>query len=139
MAGWPHMDRTRGEWSENFRIKVATSILPPLESRSWEMRNLSMRETVERVLDLPLLKVNSFIDIFRKLSSFHASINLYWSVRWCLVTAFFLCIQRFLASLPCSVSSQWLKSPPRMKWSTIIFASLNRFHIDALLFEEQAT
>jgi hypothetical protein len=30
-----------------------------------------------------LSKVNSFADIFRKLSSFHASIRLYWSVRRC--------------------------------------------------------
>ncbi len=58
------MDKTRGEWSKNFRIEMATSILLPLESRSWEIKNLSMREIVERALDLLLLKVNSFVDIF---------------------------------------------------------------------------
>ncbi len=133
------MDRTRGEWSENFRIKVATSILPPLESRSWETKNLFLREIAERMPDLPLSKVNSFMDIFQKLSSFHASISLYWSVRWCHATTSLLCNQRFLASLPRSIFSQWLKSPPRMKWLIVIFASLHRFHIDALLFEEQVT
>jgi hypothetical protein len=35
-----------------------------------------------------------------------------------------------------SVSSQWLKSPPRMKWSAARFASFNHFHIDGLSFEE---
>jgi hypothetical protein len=38
------MDRTRGEWFENFWIKTVASILSPLESKSWETRNLSMRE-----------------------------------------------------------------------------------------------
>ncbi len=57
------MDRTKGEWSENFRIKATASILPPLESRSWELRNLSMRGTAECAPDLPLLKENSFADI----------------------------------------------------------------------------
>jgi hypothetical protein len=69
------MDRTKGEWSENFYIEVATSILPPLESRSWEMKNLSMRDTAEHAPDLPLSKVNSFADIFRKLSSFHVPLG----------------------------------------------------------------
>jgi hypothetical protein len=32
-----------------------------------------------------------------------------------------------------------LKSPPRLKWSATRFVSLNHFHIDAFLFEEQAT
>ncbi len=139
MIGWPHMDRTRGEWSENFRIRVATSILPSLESRSWEMRNLSMCETAKLALDLPLSKVNSFTDIFRKLSSYHASIKPYWSVKWCHAVASLLCIWRFLATPPHSISFQWFKSPPRMKWLAIRFASLNYFHIDALSFEEQAT
>ncbi len=71
------MDRTKGEWFENFQIKVAASILPPLESRSWETRNLSMHGTADHAPDLPLSKVNSFADIFRKLSSFHASIRSY--------------------------------------------------------------
>ncbi len=132
------MDRTRGDWSENFWIEVVASILPPLESRSWETKNLSMHETAKHAPDLPLSKVNSFADIFRKLSSCHASIKPYWNVKWCHVAASFLCIRRFPVTLPRSVSSQWLKSPPRMKWSATRFASLNRFHIDVLSFEEQA-
>jgi hypothetical protein len=75
------MDKTKGKCFENFRIKVAASILPPLKLRSWETRNLFMHETVERVLDLSLSKVNSFVDIFQKLSSFHATIKPYWNVR----------------------------------------------------------
>ncbi len=138
MACWPHMDTTRGEWSENFRIKVAASILPPFKSKSWETRNLFMCETTEPASNLPLSKVNSFADIFRKLSSFHVSIRSYWSVRWCHAAAYLLCIRCFPATPPRSVSSQWLKSPPRMKWSTARFVSLNRFRIVALLFEEQA-
>ncbi len=139
MAGWPHMDRTRGEWSKNFQIEVAASILPPLKSRSWETRNLFMHETTKRTPDLPLSKVNSFADIFWKQSSFHATISPYWNVRWCHATTSLLCIWRFLATLPHSVSSQWLKSPPRMKWLATRFISLNHFHIDVLSFEEQAT
>jgi hypothetical protein len=77
MVDWPHMDRTKGEWSKNFRIEVAASILPPLESRSWETRNLSMCEIAKCALDLPLLNINSFADIFQKLSSYHASIRPY--------------------------------------------------------------
>lgn len=64
------MVRTRGEWSESLQTEVATSILPPLMSRSWEMKNLCMYKTVEHTLDLPLSKVNSFVDIFQKLSNF---------------------------------------------------------------------
>jgi hypothetical protein len=131
------MDRTRGEWFENFQIKVAASIVPPLESRSWEMRNLFIHKTAKHALDFPLLKVNSFVDIFRKLSSFHVSIRPYWSVRWCHATASLLCIQHFPATPPHSIYFQWLKSPPRMKWSTARFVSLNCFHINALSFEEQ--
>jgi hypothetical protein len=98
-----------------------------------------MRETDERVLDLLLLKVNSFVDIFQKLSNIHVCIRPYWSVRWCHAAASLLCIQRFLVTLPCSVSSQWLKAPPRMKRSTTRFTSLNCFHIEVLSFEEQVT
>jgi hypothetical protein len=58
------MDRTKGEWSENFRIEVAASILLPLKSRSWETRNLSIRDIAKRAQDLPLSKVNSFANIF---------------------------------------------------------------------------
>ncbi len=132
MEGWPHMDRTRGKCSENFRIEVVASILPPFESKSWEMKNLSMHETAKHALDLPLLKVDSFADIFRKLSNFHASIRPYWSVRWCHAAASLLCIQCFLATPSRSVSFQWLKR------SVARFSSLNRFHIDTLSFEEQA-
>ncbi len=131
------MDRTKGEWSKNFWIEAAASIFLPLESKSWEMRNLSMCETIECAPDLSLSKVNSFANIFQKLSSYHASIKPHWSVKWCHTIASFLCIQRFPATLLRSVSSQWLKSPPRMKWSAVRFASFNRFHIDVLSFEEQ--
>jgi hypothetical protein len=41
---------------------------------------LSMREIAKRVLDLLLLKVNSFMDIFRKLSNIHVFVRPYWSV-----------------------------------------------------------
>ncbi len=58
------MDKTKGEWFENFRIEVAASILSPLESRSWETRNLSMHKIAERALDLLLSKVNSFAKKF---------------------------------------------------------------------------
>lgn len=34
------------------------------------MKNLCMYKTVEHTLDLPLSKVNSFVDIFQKLSNF---------------------------------------------------------------------
>jgi hypothetical protein len=37
---------------------------------SCEIMNLSMRDTAERALALPLSNVNSFFDIFLKLSSF---------------------------------------------------------------------
>jgi hypothetical protein len=72
------------------------------------------------------------------LSSFHASIKPYWNVKWCHAAASLLCIQRFSATPPRTVSSQWLKLPPRMKWSIARFASLNRFHIVAFSFEEHA-
>ncbi len=54
MASWPHMDRAKGEWSQNFRIKMAASILLPLESKSWETKNLSMHKTAEFAPDVPL-------------------------------------------------------------------------------------
>jgi hypothetical protein len=130
------MDRTKGEWFENFWIEVVVSILLPFEPRSWETRNLFMRKVVECASDLPLLKVNSSADIFRKLSSCHASIKLYWSVGWCHAAASLLCIRHFLTTPLHSVFSQWLKSPPRMKWSITRFVSFYRFHIDALSFEQ---
>ncbi len=46
------MDMTRGEWSENFQIEMAVSILSSLESRSWETRNLSMCEIAKLASDL---------------------------------------------------------------------------------------
>ncbi len=54
----------QGEWFESLQIEVAASILPPLVSMSWEIRNLSMCKIVECALDFSLLKVNSFANIF---------------------------------------------------------------------------
>jgi hypothetical protein len=99
------MDRTKVEWFENFQIEMAASILAPIESKSWEMRNLKMHEIAECALDLLLSKVNSFVDIFQKLSSYHASIKPYWNVRWCHAGASLLCIRHFPATPPRSVSS----------------------------------
>ncbi len=62
-----------GEWSENFLMEAAASIFPPLSSMSCETMNLSILDTAERALDLPLSYVNFFFDIFRKLSSREAS------------------------------------------------------------------
>jgi len=53
-----------------------------------------MRETADYAPDLLLSKVNSFADIFQKLSSNHASIKPYWSIRWCHAFASLLCICR---------------------------------------------
>jgi hypothetical protein len=64
---------TSGEWSEIFLIEGAASILPPLESSSWDTRNLSMRETADPCPFLALSKVYSFFDIFLKLSRVQAS------------------------------------------------------------------
>jgi hypothetical protein len=99
------MDRTKGQWSKNFQIEMAASVLLPFESRSWETRNLSMRETAECALDLSLSKVNSFVDIFQKLSSYHVSIKSYWIIRWCHAAASLLCIRCFPSTPSRSVSS----------------------------------
>ncbi len=58
------MVSTRGEWSEILRIEGAASILPPLLSSSWEIRNLSILETAAPWPFFPLSYVNSFLDIF---------------------------------------------------------------------------
>jgi hypothetical protein len=43
----PQTVNTSEEWSEIFLMDGAASILPPLESSSWETRNLSIWETVD--------------------------------------------------------------------------------------------
>jgi hypothetical protein len=71
------MVRTKGEWPENFRTMVAASILPFRVSKSWETRNLYIRDIAKHGPDLPLSKVNSFAVIFLKLSDFQAFNSLY--------------------------------------------------------------
>ncbi len=43
----PQIVNTSGEWSEIFLMDGAASILPPLESSSCEIRNLSIREMAD--------------------------------------------------------------------------------------------
>ncbi|CAK9200726.1 unnamed protein product [Sphagnum troendelagicum] len=71
------MVSSRGEWSEILRIKGAASILPPLASSSCETRNLSILEMADPWPFLPLSKVKTFLDIFRKLSRVQASVEGY--------------------------------------------------------------
>jgi hypothetical protein len=66
-----------GLGGSGFWTEVATSILPPRVSRSWETKNLSMCEIAERGPNFLLSKVNSFVIIFRKLSNFQAFNNSY--------------------------------------------------------------
>ncbi len=124
----PQIVITRREWSEIFLTHGEASILPPLESSSYDTWNLSILETADPWPFLPLSKVYSFSDIFLKLSRAHASIRPYCKVRWCQEVASLLCIL-LLPALPLvSSSSRWLKSPPMMTWSVVKLASLIFFH-----------
>ncbi len=119
-GGWcPQIVIMSGEWSNNFLMEAAASIRPPLSSISWETKNLSILETAEWALDLPLSNVKFFFDIFLKLSSLQASTRPYCNVIWCQVAAsrLWICLS---PDIPCRlVSSRWLKSPPTTTWSAM--------------------
>ncbi len=53
----PHIVMTKGEWSEILLMEGAASILPLLESISYETKNLSILETANPEPTLPLLYV----------------------------------------------------------------------------------
>jgi hypothetical protein len=76
--------------------------------------NLSILETAEVALYLPLSKVNSFLVSFLKLSRRQALDKPSLSVMWCHATDFLLNICLIPAVPLWSVTSRWLKSPPKM-------------------------
>jgi hypothetical protein len=77
LVGCPQIVRTRRKWFDNFRTDVVASIHPLLYPKSRKTMNLLMREIAERILNLRLSKVYSFLDIFWKMSSFQAFANPY--------------------------------------------------------------
>jgi len=100
-----------------------------------ETKNLSILETTDPRSFLPLSKVNSFLDIFLKLSRVQASVSPYWRVSWCQAVDSLLCILLCLAVPLVPISLKWLKSPLIMVWSAVKLASLILLHKGALLLD----
>ncbi len=119
---FPQTEMTRGEWSESFLIEATASIRPPLSSTDWETKNLSILDIAEDAPRRPLLKVNSFLESFLKLSKHQTSDSPYLSVMRCQEEDSFLFIC-FSPVVPLhSETSWWLKSPSRMTWFALKFA-----------------
>lgn len=134
----PQIVSTRREWYESLFIDIVASICPTLASRSWKIRNLLMREIVERAPDLSLSKVYFFLDILKKLSSFQASVSPYWNVISCQEAASLLSMKCSPAFFFRSVSFRWLKSHPMMMWAVSKLALFSCFHISAHSLEVRA-